>query len=344
MDGESWDLFKKVFGMVLRDYVDPKTPKDVIRGALQGAASSVGPECAYIPPGNVAAYEALAKAGPQLPVYVTKGKDFARVLAVFPGQKADIRPGDALRFIGDESTYDLTYPEVLIQLHGKDDKGIKCTFLNQESWQSTTVTLTRTPPVAPTWTPLPGGDGALAIPCLEAKLASRDANAARACRGTVVVDLRNSASGSVTDAIRWAGDLLGPGRSALFESKRGKSSDPVSGPGYLRGKHIRVLVNKTTARAGEVLASTLAAAGAIVCGEPTFGWAPRFEDYPLQNGGILRIITAYYVAPDGKAMNDHPIRPGISLKFSAAESAAATYERVLKAAPPASTGDRSNGA
>ncbi len=236
MDGESWDLFKKVFGMVLRDYVDPKTPQDVIKGALQGAASSVGPECAYIPPEKVAAYKALAKAGPQLPMYVTKDKDFARVLAVFPGQNADIRPGDALRFIGDESTYDLTYPEVLIALRGQDDKGIKCTFLNQESWQSTSVTLTRTLPAAPTWTPLPGADGALSIPCLEAKLSSHAANAIRACRGTVVVDLRNSASGSVADAIRWAGDLIGPGRSALFESKRGTIERSAVRPRISQGK------------------------------------------------------------------------------------------------------------
>ena len=334
MDAESWDLFKKVFGMVLRDYVDPKTPQDVIKGALQGAASSVGPECAYVAPKDVKAYEALAEPGPQLPVYVTKDKDFARVLAVFPGQKSDIRPGDALRFIGDRSTYDLTYPEVLIALGGQDKKGVPCTFLNQESWQSTNVTLTRTMPVAPVWTPLPGGNGALAVPCLEAGLDAREAGLMKACRGTVVVDLRNSASGNVADALKWAGELLGGGRSARFENKRGTGSDPFSGPAYLKGKRIRVLVDGTTARAGEVLASTLADAGAVVCGSPSFGWAPRFANYPLRNGGILRIITAYYLAPDGKAMNDHPIQPAVSIQIPSGESATAAYERVLEAKPP----------
>ena len=113
LDQASWSLFQRVFGMVLRDYVDPKAPQDVVLGALKGAASSAGPECAYIPPEEVPAYRASLAAPAGLPLFVTKDMDFARLIAPYPGQDASLKPGDALRFIGGRSTYDLTYPQVL---------------------------------------------------------------------------------------------------------------------------------------------------------------------------------------------------------------------------------------
>ncbi|MEW6758250.1 MAG: hypothetical protein AB1347_08520, partial [Acidobacteriota bacterium] len=55
LDSESWDLFRRVFGMILKDYVDPKAPREIIRGALEGAAAAAGPESAYISPEELAA-------------------------------------------------------------------------------------------------------------------------------------------------------------------------------------------------------------------------------------------------------------------------------------------------
>ncbi len=88
LDDASWSLFQRIFGMVLKDYVEPKTPQDLVLGALKGAASSAGPECAYIPPEDVAAYRAAETEPALLPLYITKDTDFAKVIAPFPGQDA----------------------------------------------------------------------------------------------------------------------------------------------------------------------------------------------------------------------------------------------------------------
>lgn len=333
-DDASWSLFQRVFGLVLRDYVEPKKPDQVILGALQGAAESAGPECAYVPPGETKAYQALAQPGPCLPLYVVKHEDFARVLAVFPGEDPTIRPGDPLRFIGTTSTYDLTYPQVLEALRGQEGDKVKCLFLKQDAWQSYEVSLTRRVPAAPRVIPL-GQDGtALALPCLEAEAPPGMAAELKAAKGTVLVDLRGCASPDSQAALHWAGELAGTREGPLAKDSRGTRKLALSGPGLLAGKPLRILVDQTTARGGEILALALQSLGGILVGAPTYGSAPVIEDIPLENGGLLRLTTSYLLGPDGEMVKEKPLAPAISLEVPQAEKAEETYRRALKAPLP----------
>ncbi len=334
LDEASWSLFQRIFGMVLKDYVDPKSPQDVVLGALKGAASSAGPECAYIPPEEVAAYRASQTATAGLPLFVTKDTDFARLIAPYPGQDASLKPGDALRFIGDRSTYDMTYPQILEALRGKDGEKVRCIFLKQEAWQSYTVTLTRLPPAAPQWVSLGEGGGALVLPCLESGLPSPVARALQSARGPVLVDLRGCASGDARMAFRWLGTLLGKTQSPARKGPKGVIREPLSGAGLLSGKAIRVLVGETTGRAGEVVAAGLAAAGAPLVGSPTLGWAVYTQDFPLENGGLLRLNTAYFLAPDGEPLKGHPMVPALPLIPSGGAEPEEIYRQALKMKAP----------
>jgi len=334
LDEASWSLFQRIFGMVLKDYVDPKSPQDVVLGALKGAASSAGPECAYIPPEEVPAYRASLTSPAGLPLFVTKDTDFARLIAPYPGQDASLTPGDALRFIGDRSTYDLTYPQILEALRGKDGEKVRCIFLKQEAWRSYTVTLTRIPPAVPKWVSLGEGGGALVLPCLESELPAPVAKALQSAKGPMLVDLRGCASGDARLAFRWLGTLLGKTESPARKGPKGVIREPLSGPGLLSGKAIRVLVGETTGRAGEVVAAGLVAAGAALVGSPTLGWAVYSQDFPLENGGLLRLNTAYFLAPDGEPLKGHPMVP--TLAFTPAQGAKAeeVYRQALKVKAP----------
>jgi carboxyl-terminal processing protease len=336
LDQASWSLFQRIFGMVLRDYVDPKAPQDVVLGALKGVASSAGPECAYIPPEEVPAYRAALAAPASLPLFITKDTDFGQLIAPYPGQDSSLKPGDALRFIGDRSTYDLTYPQVLEALRGKDGEKVRCIFLKQEAWQSYSVTLTRQPPAVPRYVSLGEDGGALVLPCLESELPAPLAKSLQAAKGPVLVDLRGCGSDDANLAFRWLGTLLGKGDTPPRKGPKGVIREPLSGPGLLAGKTVRALVGGTTGRAGEVVAAGLAAAGITLVGSPTLGWAVYSQDFPLQNGGLLRLNTAYFLAPDGEPLKGHPIVPAIPLVVSGAAKPEETYRQALKAKPPKS--------
>jgi len=330
---EKADLFREVFSMVLDEYVDPKSPQDVVRGALAGAARAAGPECAYIPPEEVGAWRAAQAPSALLPVWVSQGEDFARVLAVWPGTDPKVHPGDYLRFIAGRSTYDMTYPEVVRALRGGEGDEVECIFLKPESWEMYTVRLTRRPLPPPLLTALPGGAAALAIPALGAELPADLAARLQTVKGPVLVDLRGCASGDMSAALRWAGWLAGPSASALRVVREKKEAEAVVGPGLLKGRLARVLVDSTTVRGGELLAAALAKSGAVLVGAPTAGWAPRFEDLPLSDGGLLHLATAFYAGPDGEALRGHPLRPAVELSPKEGEAPSAFWARALKAPP-----------
>ena len=334
LDDRSWALFQRILGMVLRDYVEPKSPQDVIVGALKGAASSAGPECAYVPPDQVADYQAAKANAVSLPLFVTKETDFARLIATYPRQDASVKAGDALRFMGDHSTYDLSYPQVLVALRGKAGEKVRCIFIKPDTWQSYTVTLERLAPPEPRWVHPVAAGGVLVLPCLDAPFQATLAKAMMATKGPVLVDLRGCADDDARLAFRWAGDLLGKVESPARKTSKGVVREPLSGQGVLAGRSLRVLVDGTTGRAGEVLAVALANAGATLVGAPTFGFAGYFQDFPLENGGLLRLNTAYFLGPDGEALKGHPIAPTIALTFPEAAKPEETYAAALKAPLP----------
>jgi len=332
LDSESWDLFRRVFGMILKDYVDPKAPREVIRGALEGAAAAAGPESAYISPEELAAYRSLGASAGSLPLYVTKGEDFARILAVFPGTPEGLRPGTILRFIGAASTYDLTYPQVLSALKGKPGETVSLTLMDPETWQSSTLSITRQAHVPPRFLALAGGSAVLVLPCLEAAPTEALLKRLAEAPGPVLVDLRNCASCDGAAAARWAGVLLGPGKGPRFKRAGGSEGrERTSGPGVLSGKRVRVLVDGTTARAGEALAASLAEAGGVLVGQPTYGNAARVEEFPLSDGGLLRMATAYYLAADGAPLKDHPMHPALALTPAPGDLPERVYAAALKA-------------
>jgi carboxyl-terminal processing protease len=295
---------------------------------------SAGPEGAYVPPEEVDAYKALTRPGATLPLYVTKYEDFARVLATFPGQDPAIHPGDPLRFVGNTSTYDLTYPKVLEALRGKEGERVRCIFLKPDAWQSYEVTLSRQMPAEPRFLPLGKEGGALVVPCLEAALTQAVADSVKAFKGPILVDLRGCASPDLKAAQRWAGDFLGGVEGPPSKGAQGVKRLALSGRGLLAGRRLRVLVDGTTARGGEIVALALAGAGAVLCGSPTFGYAPLVEDFPLENGGLLRLTTAFFLRPDGEMVKESPVKPAIALTIAAEEKPEETYRKALQAPVP----------
>ncbi len=328
---ENGSLFNDVFSMIFREYVDPKLPEDVVAGALAGAAESAGPESAYIPPKAVAAYRAMSAPSATLPLYVTKGQDFAKVLAVFPSCDSAVKVGDGLRFIAGKSTFDMTYPEVMEALRGPAGEEAKCVFIKADTWQSYTAALKRRPYPEAGVTEVSGGGAAVLLPSLEAGAPQDFDSKIASIKGPVVVDLRGCASEDMASAFQWAGLLGGDSEGIFLMDQQGKHSNAVRGRGLLKGRPFRVLVDGTTARAGEVLAAALVKTGGVLVGEPTFGWAPEFRDFPLSNGGLLRLLCGYYTEGSGEAIRQKPLKPSIEVHSRGGEAPAAFYARVLSA-------------
>ena len=330
---EYMGLFQRVFNLVLRDYVDPRMPDSVIPGAIQGCAEMAGAESAYIPPDEVRAYQDLSRPVASLPMYLTKGEDFARVISCYPGTEKAPAAGDMLKSVNGRSTYDLTYPQLLTLARGQLGQKVECVFLKHDAFE--TYTLSMTCSELPKTGLIELSEGVvLTMPSLSSELAPKAVAALRGTKGDILIDLRGCAQADPAAALKTAGLLLGKGEGPVSKSQKGDIKHPIDGPGYMAGKRVRVAVDSSTARGGEVLAAALAEAGATILGEQTMGWAPEASDLRLKNGGLLRLNTAFFMAPDGKPINNHPIEPAIKITKGEGETDTIFYRRVLTAPIP----------
>jgi hypothetical protein len=130
----------------------------------------------------------------------------------------------------------------------------------------------------------------------------------------VVIDLRY-ATGQNYSAAAAVADLFLKKERPLMDWGKGvvrskEKSEAISLPAA-------VLVNTTTAGAAEALAAVLRETGtALVLGNKTAGQAMIAQEYPLKEGGYLRIATGPIQLGDGSALSAEGVKPDITVGVS----------------------------
>jgi hypothetical protein len=156
------------------------------------------------------------------------------------------------------------------------------------------------------------GDGLAAeISTAAARLASTNRHSG------ILLDLR-FAGGTDYSAAVSAADLFIARAQPLLDWGTGMVSAPQNSnviPGPLV-----ILVNRQTAGAAEALAAILREAGAaLILGGGTAGQAMMAQEFPLKNGGRLRIATKPIELGDGSKLSESGVKPDIDVPVSAEE-------------------------
>jgi hypothetical protein len=168
--------------------------------------------------------------------------------------------------------------------------------------------------------------------------AVRDMDAAGPCGW--IVDLRDNTGGNMWPMIAVLAPLLGDGVLGAFVEPDGARAqwtvsagqvmlgeDAITtAPIQVRLTHpnppVAVLISEHTASAGE--ASLIAFLGldrARTFGRPTAGYATANEGYPLADGALLLLTTAYDVDRTGRRYDNTPIPPDHLLPHNASPGA-----------------------
>jgi hypothetical protein len=117
----------------------------------------------------------------------------------------------------------------------------------------------------------------------------------------LVVDLRGNMGGLVTEISDSLGHFAPPGTylfAVVGRSPRNSAQHNSRGADLLPGTSIVVLVDRSTASGGELVALSLRELrSALVVGEPTAGYSSIQTVYPLSNGWGAAITTSVWVAP-----------------------------------------------
>jgi len=126
----------------------------------------------------------------------------------------------------------------------------------------------------------------------------------------LVIDVRGNPGGYLNSALYMAGSFL-KGQIMTVVNRDG-SEVKVSAPAGLQYIFVPavVLVNEGSASASEIFAGALKHHDrAELVGRQTFGKGSVQSVFRLQNGGYLKMTTAYYCLPDGFAINGVGITP-----------------------------------
>jgi len=305
-------IFESVLQHIQNDYVDEPNMDKVRAGALRGLAYGLDPYSTYLTPEQVREYSENAKDNQVgIGAELSQVASYLYVIAPMKGSPADqagIKAGDIIEYIDGKATRDISLYDARQLLNGAAGSEVKLRVLRANA-SPLTLSVKR---------------GTFRAPAAEARLDSgkvgilkinsfADGEAADAKaqlqdlvkQGAqkVVIDMRSTAGGSLTEAVAVANLFIRDGMLAQTVGREGKSlksfsADPkavvFSGP-------VVALIDSGTAGAAEVVASAIIERqrGQVV-GEKSFGAGAEQQLFTLRGGDGLLLTTVKWASSAGK--------------------------------------------
>ena len=132
----------------------------------------------------------------------------------------------------------------------------------------------------------------------------------------IVLDLRDNPGGYLSQAVGMASLFMSSGNVVEVQTVDGQSAKTASGQPIFSGPLV-VITNKNTAAAAEVVAAALKESQrATLIGTTTMGKGSVQVLHELSFGGALRYTAAYYLTPEGHAIDQVGVTPEVLLDAS----------------------------
>jgi len=342
------------FAAAARQAIEPLPPGagdpgEVFKTAVNTALRTLDPYSRYLDPATqrIERSDAGGSFG-GLGLEVEAGGDAVRVVAPMrggPAALAGLQRGDLIVRIDDQPLAGLPLSEAVARLRGAPGTPVSITVQRPGVEQAFTVSITRDTIRRQLlrWNMedevLVLRIGSFSGPVSAAlQQAVGEALAARLPRA-VLLDLRGNGGGLLREGVATADAFLGQGEIASMRGRtpanqRTWKADPTE---LLAGLPMVVLVDHRSASATELVAAALQSHGrATVMGQRSFGKGTVQTTYSLgDNQGALKLTTAAYLGPAGRAVQQVGVTPDIELVTSSPAAAAPS-----DAAPPARTPTR----
>src|SRR6267142_666115 len=310
--GAQQKIFESVLQHIQSDYVDEPNMEKVRAGALRGLAYGLDPYSTYLTPEQVKDYRAGNKSNQVgLGAELSQVASFLYVVAPVKGSPADqagVRAGDIIEYIDGKATRDISLYDARQLLNGTPGSEVKLRILRANS-QPLTLTVKRGSFRAPAAEARmeAGRIGVLRINSLDSGEAvdarARLQDLLKQGAQKIVVDLRGTAGGSLTEAVAVANLFVKDGQIAETVGREGKpiksfAADPkaaiFSGP-------VVALIDSGTAGAAEVVASALLERNrGQVVGEKSFGAGAEQQLFTLRGGDGLLLTTVKWASAGAK--------------------------------------------
>jgi len=339
-------LFWDTWDFLSRSYFDKKAidPTKLFYGAISGMVAALGdPYTVFLPPEQQkfskeelnGSFEGV---GIQLGFNKEKRLVVVAPLSGTPAEEAGIKPEDMIVKIGDKDTTNMTLPEAVNLIRGTKGTKVILTIFREGESDTREFTLVRDTIIVKSVEvsykqSLSSGEGKntnsgkkVAVVKLSrfGERTQSEWNEAVSSLlsenvGAMVLDLRNNPGGFLDGAVFIASEFLDGGAVVLQENSEGeRTSFRVTRAGKLISIPLKVLINKGSASASEIVAGALQDRGrAELVGEKSFGKGTIQEAQDLSEGAGIHITVAKWLTPNGKWVNDtQGIEPDVKIESS----------------------------
>jgi carboxyl-terminal processing protease len=321
-------VFAQTLALVEEHYPEPKTTKDLVYGALQGAVGSLDPHSSFMTPEEFKELQIETKGKfSGIGIEITL-KD--RILTVVspiegtPAYQAGIQAGDQIVKIDGASTKNITLMEAVKKIRGAKGSKVILTVNREGFTQPKDFAITREiiPIRSVKARILEGGIGYIRLANFQDQTDHDLQSFIKKMRQKLVplkglvLDLRNDPGGLLDQAVRVSDEFLKSGLIVYTEGRSRQQSMRFyarpDGEAKLANVPMVVLINEGSASASEIVAGALKdQKRALIVGTKSFGKGSVQTIIPLEDGSALRLTTALYYTPSGITINEIGIEPDV---------------------------------
>ena len=342
----------RVLVIVENRYVDPVDRGKLLSGAIKGMVGELDPHSEYFSPKEFAEFsgETQGKFG-GVGLEVEAGAEYLTVVSPIeggPAEAAGIKAGDQIIAIDGQDAHGLTLEKAVTKMRGDPGTKVELTLRRASEARIFRAPLVRAEihvPSVEAW-PLPSQVVYLRLRQFQEKTRDELLDQLAKVRGKlggpiagVVLDMRRNPGGLVDQAAGVADEFMDSG---VIFSTRGQTKDSIgetraSSGGALTTVPTVVLVDEGSASAAELVAGALQdSKRATIVGQPTFGKGSVQTILELPDGAGLKLTTARYYTPSGRAIQAQGIQPDVVVEPSRATAPAAPFlkEKDLAGALP----------
>jgi len=327
-------VFAQALALIEEQYAEPKTTKDLVYGAIQGAVGTLDPHSSFMTPEEFRELQIETKGKfSGIGIEITL-KD--RILTVVspiegtPAYQAGLQAGDQIVKINGAPTKNMTLTEAVKLIRGP--KGSKVTLtINREGFtQPRDFAIVREiiPIRSVKARILEDGIGYIRLANFQDQTDNDLQNYLRKIRQRLVplkgliLDLRNDPGGLLEQAVRVADEFLSSGMIVYTEGRTPQQSMRFFAKLGQEGERpvfpMVVLINEGSASASEIVAGALKdQKRAVIVGTKSFGKGSVQTIIPLEDGSALRLTTALYYTPSGQVINEKGIVPDVVVEETA---------------------------
>jgi carboxyl-terminal processing protease len=326
------DLFSDTFARVRSRYVEQPNDSKLIESAINGMLAGLE-DSYYVDPKTMKMTQPCS--GPDCPagdlglVYIV-ADGLTKVITAIedsPAAKAGLMSGDLIAEIDDESAQGLNFYQVAAKLRGQVGDKVHLTVMRPGRGRPLELTIARDRVEArAVRSRSEGGDvGYLRVGQIDAKTADQLRQAVKDITGTIapeklkgyVIDLRNSAGGTLEQAVAVADAFLEDGEIVSIKSRKAEETQRFRAKAgdIVGGKPLVVLLNAGSAASAEIVAGALQDhKRATVVGTRSFGDGAVATLIPLgQDAGVIHLTTGHYVTPSGRVIESKGIAPDVEV-------------------------------